>query len=201
MSRRPTPNPILRQAKRLRRLPQGRGTDTHPFISDRRTKEHNTPSPREGWGGLHITPDPSPWEESVDGWGKYGLKGQNKSAQGNALGIVRNQHSPRMGKRIIIPLTPFATLQWWAVILLPPSGAYPCCILSPRALPGAGISMPLRGVTNTHPQPLPKGGGLTPTPLFLTEGQKNIIPPPFGRAGVGFTSPTTPPQGRGDSDG
>ena len=63
-----------------------------------------------------------------------------------------------MGKRIIIPFTPFATLQWWAVILLPPSGAYPCCILSPRALPGAGISMPLRGVTNTHPQPLPKGG-------------------------------------------
>ena len=73
--------------------PQGRGTDTHPFISDRRTKEHNTPSLREGWGGLH--------------------------------------------------------------------------------------------------------GGLTPTPLFLTEGQKNIIPPPFGRAGVGFTSP----QGRGARDG
>ena len=74
----------------------------------------------------------SPREGSVDGWGKYGLKGQNKSAQGNALGIVHNQHSPRMGKRIIIPFTPFATLQWWAVILLPPSGAYPCCILSPH---------------------------------------------------------------------
>ena len=112
------------------------------------------------------TPNPSPREGSVGGWDKYGLrssllafktkwrkKGQNKSAQGNALGIVSNQHSPRMGKRIIIPLTPFATLQWWTVILLPPSGAYPCCILSPRALPGADISMPLRGVTNTHPQP------------------------------------------------
>jgi len=24
-------------------------------------------------------------------------------------------------------------------------------------------------------------------PPYLTEGQKNIIPPPFGRAGVGFT--------------
>ena len=149
-------------------------TNTHPFIYDRRTKGQDTPSLREGRGGLlhHLlgragvgftpTPDPSPREGSVDGWGKYGLKGQNKSAQGNALGIVHNQHSPRMGKRIIIPFTPFATLQWWAVILLPPSGAYPCCILSPRALPGAGISMPLRGVTNTHPQP--KGGGLTPTP-------------------------------------
>jgi len=118
------------------------------------------------WAILQAHPCPSPREGSVDGWGKYGLrssllafktkwrkKGQNKSAQGNALGIVHNQHSPRMGKRIIIPFTPFATLQWWAVILLPPSGAYPCCILSPRALPGAGISMPLRGVTNTHPQP------------------------------------------------
>ena len=73
--------------------------------------------------GFSIIPNPSPREGSVDGWGKYGLrssllafktkwrkKGQNKSAQGNALGIVRNQHSPRMGKRIIIPLTPFATL-------------------------------------------------------------------------------------------
>ena len=55
------PVAFLRQAKRLRRLPQGRGTDTHPFISDRRTKEHNTPSPREG---------------SVDGWGKNGLLGR-----------------------------------------------------------------------------------------------------------------------------
>jgi hypothetical protein len=80
---------------------------------------------------------------------KWRKKGQNKSAQGNALGIVRNQHSPRKGKRIIISRTHFATLQWWAVILLPPSGAYPCCILSPRALPGAGISMPLRGVNLT----------------------------------------------------
>ena len=84
--------------------------------------ETESPSLREGRGGLPITPNPYPREGSVDGWGKYGLKGQNKSAQGNALGIVRNQHSPRMGKRIIIPFTPFATLQWWAVILLPPFG-------------------------------------------------------------------------------
>ena len=41
--------------------PSGR-TNTHPFIYDRRTKEHNTPSLREGWGGLHITPNPSPRE-------------------------------------------------------------------------------------------------------------------------------------------
>ena len=70
------PVAFLRQAKRLRRLPQGRGTDTHPFISDRRTKEHNTPSLWEGWGGLHIIPNPSPREGSVDGWGKNGLLGR-----------------------------------------------------------------------------------------------------------------------------
>ena len=110
----PTPAPSL---------PKGGGIEANPFIYDRRTKEHNTPSLREGWGGLHIIPNPYPREGSVDGWGKYGLrssllafktkwrkKGQDKSAQGNALGIVRNQHSPRMGKRIIIPFTPFATL-------------------------------------------------------------------------------------------
>jgi len=71
---------------------------------------------------------------------------------------------------------------------------------TPRALPGADISMPHSGrkpYPDTHPQPLPKGGELTPTPLFMTEGQKNMIPPPFGRAGVGFTSPPPPPQGRG----
>jgi len=31
---------------------------------------------------------------------------------------------------------------------------------------------------DTHPQPLPKGGELTPTPLFMTEGQKDMIPTP-----------------------
>ena len=73
-----------------------------------------------------------------------------------------------MGKRIIISRTPFATLQWWAVILLPPSGAFPCCILSPRALPGAGISMPLRGVNLTE--------GQDTHPFYLTEGQRDMIP-------------------------
>ena len=122
-------------------LPKGGEIEAYTN-SDRRTKEHNTPSLREGWGGLHITLNPSPREGSVDGWGKYGLKGQNKSAQGNALGIVHNQHSPRMGKRIIIPFTPFATLQWWAVILLPPSGAYPCCIQFPGRCPGLAYQCP-----------------------------------------------------------
>ena len=132
--------------------------------------QKNIIPPPFGRAGVGFTSSPTsfPREGSVDGWGKYGLrssllafktkwrkKGQNTSAQGNAFGIVSNQHSPRMGKRIIISPTPFATLQWWGVILLPPSGAYPCCILSPQALPGAGISMPLRGVNLTKGQDTP----------------------------------------------
>ena len=132
---------------------------------------------------------------------KWRKKGQNKSAQGNALGIVRKQHSPRMGKRIIIPFTPFATLQWWAVILLPPSGAYPCCILSPRALPGAGISMPLRGVTNTHPQPLPKGGEIATVRskeqfwriCYPPEPSIRILNPPCPAAQPPLMTPTPNP--------
>ena len=143
----PTPNPSPRE---------GRQKPTPLFLTEGRKDTIPTPDPIPERSSP--TRSLSPREGSVDGWGKYGLrssllafktkwrkKGQNKSAQGNALGIVRNQHSPRMGKRIIIPLTPFASLQWWGVILLPPSGAYPCCILSPRALPGAGISMPHSG--------------------------------------------------------
>ena len=91
-----------------------------------------------------------------------------------------------MGKRIIISRTPFATLQWWAVILLPPSGAFPCCILSPRALPGAGISMPLWGVTNTHPPPLPKGGGTDTHPFIYDRRTKEHETPSLreGRGGL-----------------
>ena len=118
-------------------------------------------------------------------------KARNKSAQGNALGIVRNQHSPRMGKRIIIPLTPFATLQWWAVILLPPSGAYPSSILSPRALPGADISMPLRGVVSLtfrricYP-PEQKGSHVSGArhPPSLGEGRGGLLHHLLGRGAV-----------------
>ncbi len=40
-------------------IPKGGEIEAYTFISDRRTKEHNTPSLREGWGGLHIIPNPS----------------------------------------------------------------------------------------------------------------------------------------------
>ena len=137
-----------------------RRTGDPPFLSDRRTKGHAPPTPfpsearplelcslalartRSLSSTSEATSSITPREGSVDGWGKYGLKGQNKSAQGNALGIVCNQHSPRMGKRIIISPTPFATLQWWAVILLPPSGAYPCCIQFPGRCPGLTYQCP-----------------------------------------------------------
>ena len=144
--------------------------------------------------GFSIIPNPSPREGSVDGWGKYGLrssllafktkwrkKGQKRVSPRQRLGNCSQPTFAQNGQKNYYFTHPFATLQWWAVSLLPPSGAYPCCILSPRALPGAGISMPLWGVTNTHPRPLPKGGEIEAYPLFLTEGQKNMIPPPFGR--------------------
>ena len=44
-----------------------------------------------------------------------------------------------------------------------PFGAYPCGIQFPGRCPGLTYQCPLRGVTNTHPRPLPKGGDLTPT--------------------------------------
>ena len=145
----------------------------------------------KGTRSMRLAPPHSPCSQQTDGLRssllafktKWRKKGQNKSAQGNALGIVRNQHSPRMGKRIIIPLTPFATLQWWAVILLPPSGAYPCCILSPRALPGAGISMPLRGVNLTKGQDThiisdrrTKGHDTPPTPILRQAKRLRRLP-------------------------
>ena len=76
-----------------------------------------------------------------------------------------------------------------------PFGAYPCCIQFPGRCPGLAYQCPIRGVnlpqylSDTHPRPLPKEGELTPTPLFMTEGQKNMILPPFGRVGVGFHHP------------
>ena len=44
------------------------------------------------------------------------------------------------------------------------------------------------------PDPSPREGRQKPTPA-LTEKQKDMIPPPFGRAGVGFTSSLR--EGRG----
>ena len=115
-------------------LTEGQKDMIPPFISDRRTKGQRAKTVHTGKYGLRSS--------LLAFKTKWRKKGQNKSAQGNALGIVRNQHSPRMGKRIIISRTPFATLQWWAVILLPPSGAYPCCIQFPGRCPGLTYRCP-----------------------------------------------------------
>ena len=113
----PTPSPSRGEGGLINKDGERRGYRIiYPYTPCRRITY-----PPERVGACPLPP--SPREGSVDGWGKYGLrssllafktkwrkKGQNKSDQGNALGIVSNQHSPRMGKRIIIPLTPFATL-------------------------------------------------------------------------------------------
>ena len=116
------------------------------------------------------TPNPYQREGSVDGWGKYGLrssllafktkwrkKGQNKSAQGNALGIVRNQHSPRMGKRIIISPTPLSFSNGGLSFFCPLRGRIPAASNSPGVARGWHINAPSGALTfpkyisNTHP--------------------------------------------------
>gem|GEM_PF-2159742 len=149
-------------------FPQGRGEiEAYPFISDRRTKEHNTPSLREGWGGLHITPNPYPREGSVDGWGKYGLrssllafktkwrkKGQKQVSPRQHLGDSSQSSFAQNGQKnyysahslchsVVVGCNSFA-----------PFGGVSLRHPIPRALPGADISMPHSGrKPDTHPQP------------------------------------------------
>ena len=56
-----------------RPLPKGGEIEAYPFISDRRTKGQDTPSLREGRGGLSIIPSGGPgWvspSSSREGWG------------------------------------------------------------------------------------------------------------------------------------
>ena len=78
--------------------------------------------------------------------GKYGLKGQNKSAQGNALGIVRNQHSPRMGKRIIISPTPLPFSNGGLSFFCPLRGRIHAASSPPGRCPGLAYQCPIRGV-------------------------------------------------------
>ena len=128
------------------------------FISDRRTKGHDThPQPpffdkrsdfvdypsearplelcslawartRSLSSTSEATSSITPREGSVDGWGKYGLRSSLLAFKTKWRKKGQKQVSPRQR----LGYCP-----------------YPCCILSPRALPGAGISMPLRGVNLT----------------------------------------------------
>ena len=94
---------------------------------------------------LRTPPTPSPREGSIDGRGKHGLEGQNKSAQGNALGICLYVSVAPQGQKNEkqLPLPTAFCVSSYSFAL---SGRYPCCILSRRALPWADISLPLRGV-------------------------------------------------------
>ena len=63
-------------------------------------------------------------------------RGQNKSAQGNALGIVSNQHSPRMGKRIIISPPPLPFSNGGLSFFCPLRGRIPAASNSPGVARG-----------------------------------------------------------------
>ena len=110
--------------------------------------------------GFSIIPNPSPREGSVDGWGKYGLrssllafktkwrkKGQKQVSPRQRLGDSSQSTFAQNGQKNYYSAHSLChSAVGGCYSFAPPSGAYPCCILSPRALPGAGISMPLRGV-------------------------------------------------------
>ena len=53
---------------------------------------------------------------------------------------------PERAKELLFRALPLPLCSVGLLFFCPLRGRYPCCILSPRALPGAGISMPLRGV-------------------------------------------------------
>ena len=159
------------------------------------------------------TPDPiperssptrslSPREGSVDGWGKYGLRSSLLAFKTKWRKKGQKQVSPRqrLGDKFAINIRP----EWAKELLFHPPLCHSVVVgchsfapfggvslrhpLPPRALPGADISMPHSG---RKPSP---NIYLTPTPLFMTEGQKDMIPPPFGRAG--WASPSSSREGR-----
>ena len=147
----PTPNPSPRE---------GRQKPTPLFLTEGRKDTIPTPDPIPERSSP--TRSLSPREGSVDGWGKYGLrssllafktkwrkKGQKQVSPRQRLGNSSQTTSPKMGKRITMFTLPLRHSAVVGCYSFAPSGAYPCCILSPRALPGAGISMPLRGVNLT----------------------------------------------------
>ena len=116
------------------------------------------PTPNPHSSTSEATSSITPREGSVDGWGKYGLrssllafktkwrkKGQKQVSPRQRLGNSSQTTSPKMGKRITMFTLPLRHSAVVGCYSFAPSGAYPCCILSPRALPGAGISMPPSG--------------------------------------------------------
>ncbi|MBO5583794.1 MAG: hypothetical protein J5942_04825, partial [Prevotella sp.] len=66
--------------------------------SDRRTKEHDPP------------PNPYQREGSVDGWGKYGLKGQKQVSPRQRLGDCSQPTFAQNGQKNYYFTHPFAIL-------------------------------------------------------------------------------------------
>ena len=123
--------------------------------------------------GFSISPNPSPREGSVDGWGKYGLrssllafktkwrkKGQKRVSPRQRLGNCSQPTFAQNGQKNYYSVHSLCHSAVVGCYSFAPFGGVSLLHPIPRALPGAGISMPLRGVTNTHPRPLPKGGGI-----------------------------------------
>ena len=118
------------------------------------------------------TPNPSPREGSVDGWGNYGLrssllafktkwrkKGQKQVSPRQRLGDSSQSTFAQNGQKNYYSTHSHCHSLMGAVILLPPSGAYPCGIQFPGRCPGLTYKCPIRGVNLTlipTPDPIPE---------------------------------------------
>ena len=120
------------------------------------------------------TPDPSPREGSVDGWGKYGLRSSLLAFKTKWRKKGQKQVSPRqrIGNRLQPTFAQNGQKNYYfthslchsAVVgcnSFAPYGAYPCGIQFPGRCPGLTYQCPIRGVNLTlipTPDPSPREG-------------------------------------------
>ena len=94
-----------------------------------------------------MIPIPNPYqrEGSVDGWGKYGLKGQKQVSPRQRLGNSSQPTFAQNGQKNHYVHPTLCLSLMGGSYSFAPFGGVALLHLTPRALPWAGISMPLPG--------------------------------------------------------
>ena len=94
-----------------------------------------------------MIPIPNPYqrEGSVDGWGKYGLKGQKQVSPRQRLGNNSQPTFAQNGQKNYYSVHSLCHSAEGGCYSFAPFGGVSMLHPIPRALPGAGISMPLSG--------------------------------------------------------
>ena len=171
--------------------------------------QKNIIPPPFGRAGVGFTSSPTsfPREGSVDGWGKYGLrssllafktkwrkKGQKQVSPRQRLGNCSQPTFAQNGQKNYYSVHSLCHSAVGGCYSFAPFGGVSLLHPIPRALPGAGISMPLRGVTNTHPQPHSSTSEATSSITRAKLARSNFVR-------LHEQEPVAFPQGRGDSDG